>query len=104
MAERTQQLSDSQKRYKALFDLAADSIFMVDAECRIIGVNKREEQTLGYTETESMGRTFLDLVPPEYRHLTASLIEKIVEAKARFPRKKLSSRIDPARFVPSKWI
>jgi PAS domain S-box-containing protein len=90
VAERTQQLSDSQKRYKALFDLAADSIFMVDADCRIIGVNKREEQALGYAEMESMGRSFLDIVPAEHRQLTASLIDKIVEGESQIPTQEIT--------------
>ena len=50
VTERTQQLVASQERYKALFDLVADSVFMVGEDGKIVAVNKREEQALGYSE------------------------------------------------------
>ena len=36
VSERTQQLSDSEAGYKALFNLEADSIFVVDLEGRLV--------------------------------------------------------------------
>lgn len=63
VSERTQQLVASQARYKALFDLVADSVFMVDARGTIVAVNKREEEVLGYQESSVVGRNILDVVP-----------------------------------------
>jgi PAS domain S-box-containing protein len=85
VADRTEQLSISQRRYKALFDLAADSIFMVDPRGGIIAVNKREEQALGYSEFDAVGTMFLDIVRPEYRQATSALIEKIVLGERQVP-------------------
>jgi PAS domain S-box-containing protein len=85
VADRTLQLSQSQQRYKALFDLAADSVFMVDAEGRVIAVNKREEQTLGYSEVQVVGRSFLDVVLPVYHAVTDSLFKKIVQGESQAP-------------------
>ncbi|HXH86048.1 MAG TPA: PAS domain S-box protein, partial [Nitrospira sp.] len=61
VSERTQQLVASQARYKALFDLVADSVFMVDAAGTIVAVNKREEQALGYAESNVVGRSIYDV-------------------------------------------
>jgi PAS domain S-box-containing protein len=89
VADRTQQLSISQKRYKALFDLAADSIFMVDPDGRIIGVNKREERALGYSESQALGTPFLDLVLTPYRRVTHGLIEKIAFGESQVPTQEI---------------
>jgi PAS domain S-box-containing protein len=78
VTERTHQLSISEKRYKALFDMAADSVFMVDPEGAVVAVNKREEQVLGHSGDRVAGRKFLDLVCPGYHEITSGLIEKII--------------------------
>ncbi len=83
--ERTQQLSKSQKRYKALFDLAADPIFMVDPDGVIEAVNQRQEQTLGYAERQLIGRKFLDVVVPGYHDVTGALLDKIVLGERKVP-------------------
>ena len=68
VSERTQQLVASQARYKALFDLVADSVFMVHADGTVVAVNKREEQTLGYAESIVAGRNILHLMPEAHHH------------------------------------
>jgi PAS domain S-box-containing protein len=62
VSERTQQLVASQARYKALFDLVADSVFMVNVSGTIVAVNKREEQALGYAEATVVGRSLFGVV------------------------------------------
>ncbi|MDH4185755.1 MAG: PAS domain S-box protein [Nitrospira sp.] len=66
VSERTQQLVASQARYKALFDLVADSVFMVNESGTIVAVNKREEQALGYTEATVVGRSLFEVVLAEH--------------------------------------
>ena len=63
VSERTQQLTISQARYKALFDFVADSVFMVSETGSVVAVNEREQQVLGYAESEIVGKHFLDIVP-----------------------------------------
>ncbi|MGH7255877.1 MAG: PAS domain S-box protein, partial [Nitrospirales bacterium] len=89
VAERTEQLSASQRRYKALFDLAADSVFMVTPEGQVAAVNKREEQVLGYSEAEAVGRPFLDLVRPPYHDVTRGLLDKIVQGESQVPTQEI---------------
>jgi PAS domain S-box-containing protein len=66
ISERTQQLVASQARYKSLFDLVADSVFMVNPSGMIVAVNKREEQALGYAEANVVGRSLLEVVLSGY--------------------------------------
>ncbi|GDX89360.1 hypothetical protein LBMAG45_12160 [Nitrospirota bacterium] len=66
VAERTRQLVMSQGRYKGLFDLVADSVFMVNPAGTITAVNKREEETLGHTEEAVIGRSLFDIVEASY--------------------------------------
>jgi PAS domain S-box-containing protein len=85
VADRTAQLSSSEARYKALFDLAADSVFIVGAEGNILAVNQRQEQVLGHAAAGLVGRRFLDIVPAAYQDLTCGLMDKVLRGEQRVP-------------------
>ncbi|MGH7250852.1 MAG: PAS domain S-box protein [Nitrospiraceae bacterium] len=102
VAEQTQQLSLSQKRYKALFDLAADSVFMVDPDGRITAVNKREEQALGYAEAQAIGRRFLEFLPPSHHDVTNGLIGKIVLGERQVPTQEIEVMHRDGRPMPAE--
>ncbi|RPH79983.1 MAG: PAS domain S-box protein, partial [Nitrospiraceae bacterium] len=78
VSERTQQLVASQARYKALFDLVADSVFMVDSNGIIVAVNKREEQTLGYAEANVVGHNLLEVVLPDYHDALRGWLSDVI--------------------------
>lgn len=92
VAKRTHELSESEKRYKVLFDLAADSILMLDPNGRISAVNKRQEHALGYPEAELVGTYFLDLVCSPFRHRTRDLIEQINNGEHKVPTQEIHVR------------
>ncbi|MGQ0810490.1 MAG: PAS domain S-box protein [Nitrospiraceae bacterium] len=87
--ERTRQLVASQARYKALFDLVADSVFMIDQDGTIVAVNKREEQALGYAEQEVVGRNILTVVLPAYHESMRGSIERIVAGQRQVPTQEM---------------
>ena len=89
MSLRTEELSASQKRYKALFDFVADSVFMVDATACVVAVNQREEQALGYPETEVLGRSFVELVAPRFREVMQELFKKVFQGESRVPTQEI---------------
>ncbi len=89
VAVRTQELSESQKRYKALFDLVADSVFMVDSQGKITAVNQREEQILGYREAEALGHPFMSLVQPNYQPRLEPLFKRILHGEHRTPTQEI---------------
>jgi PAS domain S-box-containing protein len=59
-------LRESEARYRDLFENANDIIYTLDLDGRVTSVNKRAEQTFGYSRTEIFGRNAGELVPPEY--------------------------------------
>ncbi len=55
----------SEELYQALFEQAADGIFIADAQGRYIEVNRRGCEMLGYTREEILDLSIEDLIPPE---------------------------------------
>lgn len=88
--DRTQQLVASQERYKALFDLVADSVFMVGEDGVIVAVNKREEQALGYSEQQVVGSSILDVVQPIHHAEMKTLLAKIRAGERQVPTQEIT--------------
>ncbi len=98
--ERTQQLVASQERYKALFDLVADSVFMVGEDGIIVAVNKREEQALGYSEPQVVGRSILDVVLPFHHDEMRALLAKIHAGERQVPTQEVTVRDAAGKDTP----
>jgi PAS domain S-box-containing protein len=92
VSERTQQLVASQARYKALFDLVADSVFMVDASGMIVAVNKREEQALGYAEANVVGRSLLEVVLFGYHDALRGWLSDIITGQGKVSTQEIMVR------------
>jgi PAS domain S-box-containing protein len=90
VSERTQQLVASQARYKALFDLVADSVFMVDETGTVVAVNKREEQALGYAESKIVGSSMHDVVAPTHRLALAGWLAEIGTGQRQVPTQEIT--------------
>jgi PAS domain S-box-containing protein len=58
-------LEESQARMRDLVELAPDGIFLVDLEGRYLDVNGAGCRMLGYARDEIIGKTIVDLIPPE---------------------------------------
>jgi PAS domain S-box-containing protein len=52
-------------RYRAIFNAAADSMVLRDAEFRVVDVNPAYEKMSGRTREEALGRNDLTMSPPE---------------------------------------
>ncbi len=85
VAQRTQQLSDSEAGYKALFNLAADSIFVVDSEGRILDVNAREREILGYLPSDLEGDSLAKLFSPEFQTGSQNLLALASSSESKVP-------------------
>jgi PAS domain S-box-containing protein len=92
VSERTQQLVASQARYKALFDLVADSVFMVDSNGMIVSVNKREEQALGYAEATVVGRSLLEVVLPGYHDAFRGWLSDVISGQRKVSTQEIMVR------------
>lgn len=59
------QASDAEAKWEALVEQAPDGIFVTDLEGRYIEVNAAGCRMLGYDHDELIGKTIVDLIPPE---------------------------------------
>ena len=89
VAAQTQQLSESEKRYRVLFDRSADAIFMVDPSGDIVAVNEREQEVLGYTRDGLLVESLLTLVPDSYKETVTRLLERVVSNEEKVPATEL---------------
>jgi diguanylate cyclase (GGDEF)-like protein/PAS domain S-box-containing protein len=82
----------SEKDYHALFDLAADAMFILDENRIILEINPIAHQQLGYDKSEMQGRPIDDFVPPEYlpmvreRHDLAECQGRLIYESAQLRR------------------
>ncbi len=67
-------LEESQARTRDLVELAPDGIFLADLEGRYTDVNGAGCRMLGYTRDEIIGKTIVDLIPPEE-------VERLLQSK-----------------------
>jgi len=62
-----EQLRESEAKFRAIFESAADGIFISDAEGRIVMMNRQVEAMSGYRRDELLGQTIDVLVPDHSR-------------------------------------
>jgi PAS domain S-box-containing protein len=91
VTERTQQLSDSEAGYKALFDLAADSIVVVDLDGRVVDVNARAQKILGYAPSDLAGGSFVKLVAPVFQEASRNLLERVRQGESAVPTTEIET-------------
>ena len=59
-------LRQSEERYRALFESAADALFVVDTQGRFLEVNDVACRGLGYSREELLGMGVKDITPPDW--------------------------------------
>jgi PAS domain S-box-containing protein len=75
--ESEEALRKNEKRLSSIFGNAAIGIVEVDSEDRIVAVNERCCDLLGYEKDELMGRTIHEITAPEDRQLSQETNDKI---------------------------
>ena len=73
----------SEERYKTLFNNAADSMMMLDLNGKILTVNQREEEIIGYKTEELLGKYIYDFLPRNSRKFVAELLLMAVNTKVQ---------------------
>jgi len=81
-----QELRESEKRYKDLWDHAPVAYHTLDVQGIITNVNKTEAKMLGYKPKEMIGKAIFDFILPEQRE----------EAKERFHEKLTGKHLSKA--------
>ena len=73
----------SEERYKTLFNNAADSMMMLDLNGKILTVNQREEEIIGYKMEELLGKYIYDFLPNTPKKSVAKLLAMAVNSKVQ---------------------
>lgn len=75
-------IKESEEQYRTLFDYAEDSMLMVNPDGRVIAVNKRQEEVIGYSRDAISGQSFsLLLADDKDRSTFADLFERIINGE-----------------------
>lgn len=87
-AEATAQ--EIEKRYRQLVENASDMIFQTDAKGTFTLINPGALRSTGYSETEIIGKQYLDLIRPDYREKVArfyglQFVKKMPVTYSEFP-------------------
>jgi PAS domain S-box-containing protein len=90
-------LRASERRYRAIFNAAADSMVLRDAEFRVVDVNPAYEQMSGRPRAEALGRNDLTMSPPELTENVRRLHARAL-AGERVMFEALARRKDGSRF------
>ncbi|HJR08618.1 MAG TPA: PAS domain S-box protein [Pyrinomonadaceae bacterium] len=69
-----EKLRRSEERYRALVDNANDIIYTTDMEGRYTSLNRAGERVSGYTREEILGKSWRQVVAPEYVSLTSEML------------------------------
>ncbi|MCI5120859.1 MAG: response regulator, partial [Candidatus Electrothrix sp. AUS4] len=84
VAERTVELQHSceafqrsEQKYRSLFNDALDMIHLVGLDGKIADANLTELQTLGYTKEEYIGKPLVEIIYPDKRKKTASVLKRV---------------------------
>ncbi|MFN3532663.1 MAG: PAS domain S-box protein [Candidatus Brocadia sp.] len=73
----------SEERYKTLFNHAADSMLMIDLNGKILTVNQREEDIIGYKMEELLGKYIYDFLPETSKKVVSKLLAMAVNSKVQ---------------------
>src|SRR5438552_6116742 len=73
---------------------------MVGQAGDVVAVNRREEQALGYSEVDVVGKPFMEVVLPPHQEVTSRLINKIVQGESRVPTQEIEVFNRPGRSLP----
>src|SRR5205807_8578310 len=60
-----QALRESEERFRRIVEIAAEGIWILDAQGRTTFVNRRMTELLGLSAQEMMGRTYFDFIEAE---------------------------------------
>ena len=75
---RDHQLSASERKFREAFDLAGTGLTQVDAEGRLVAVNRRFCEMLGYSAAELVDKRLVDITHPQDQSADEAMIQAVV--------------------------
>jgi PAS domain S-box-containing protein len=92
-----QALQESEERYRALFEHANDAIFVENLDDRIVDVNRRACELMGYSRQELLGMQVADLVAPELRGPAGNIVSNELALYSSAPFESVNYHRDGSR-------
>ncbi|MBO8182536.1 MAG: PAS domain S-box protein [Archaeoglobus sp.] len=77
-----EKLRRSEEKYRTLVETMDDVVFTLDLKGRLTFLNKRFEDKTGYSVDEMLGKSFIELVPPENREKLLKIFEEGIRTKS----------------------
>lgn len=77
--ETTRALSESEKRYRQLYEGAIDGIIAIDLKCNIVDYNSSLQKLLGYTEAKLKRLSIWDITPEKWHKKNKQVHKQILE-------------------------
>lgn len=101
-------LKITQDNFRLMFDTITEFVFILDKETRILVVNPVVINRLGYSKEELIGKSVLDVHPPERRDEALHIVIDMLAGKREFcpiPLYKKDGGTIPVetKVVPGKW-
>ncbi len=81
VAERTAQLAESKKQFRAAFEAAAVSMAQVNTKGRYLRVNPKLRQIVGYTKEEVLARTFEEITHSDDLDAELEYVDKMLSGE-----------------------
>jgi len=77
-----QAISESESRYRMLFENAKDIVTTLELDGRIVSINPAAREILGYEPEELIGKTIYEFVPREQMSSQVGLLQRKLEGEA----------------------
>lgn len=77
--EAEKQKEEAERRYRALFELNNDAIFILDLQGNHLEVNERAAEIMGYSREELLGLSYRDIIVERQQHETRRRLDEISE-------------------------
>ena len=74
-------LRESQEMFQSLVNSTEDSIYLVDAECNYLFVNKRHLKRLGMADNSLNGRNYADFHTPEEMAVFRKRVDRVISTR-----------------------
>jgi diguanylate cyclase (GGDEF)-like protein/PAS domain S-box-containing protein len=84
LIRKQKELEESDRKYRTLFDSAADAIFVFDGKGRIRDANKIACERLGYTYEELLGMSYVEINQADYVPRLREWLPRILESEEPF--------------------
>lgn len=76
----------SEENFRELFQNASDAIWIHDLEGRIVAANRADEEMVGYSLDELLGRDVREFLPEDARQVAAEVRQKLLKGEQVEPR------------------